>query len=245
MPISRPLAAVAALLLAGTIASAQECDRFYVVVYGSQLPGFKAASKSHTWASFFRKSPGGNVEWFTISWLPVAGKVRPLALKPEPGRNYTFEETIQFNNENKMVTGFWGPYEIQPSLWEAAVEQREKLESGQVLYKANDQGSKDGTVSNCIHSVSIMVRPPGQPMPLVYVAPINWGESGSFWVTLALRPWFINPCCKHDELLQFLGPDVQCMKRHDLDRNPTRDPVVRATQALFQRKLLPNRVFCD
>lgn len=245
MSIARCLGVVVALFVSVAIASAQECERYYVVVYGSQLPGFKAASKSHSWATFFRKTPDGAVDLFTISWLPVAGKVRPLALRPEPGRNYTFEETVQFNNENKMVTGFWGPYEIQPSLWEAAVRQRNKLESGEVLYKANDNGAKDGTVSNCVHAISIMVRPPGQPMPLVYVAPINWGESGSYWVTLAFRPWMINPCCKHDELLSYLGPDISCMKRHDLDRNPTRDPVIRLTQAIFQRKLLPNRVFCD
>ena len=143
-----------------------------------------------------------------------------------------------------METARWGPYQIDPDLWNRALWQKQRLESGQVLYQALDSGSPTGAVSNCLHAVSFMAREPGQRRPWIFVFPANWGESGSYWVALTLRPWFIEPCQTHEWLLPYLGLNPDAFIRNGLDRNSTRNPVTRAVQAGFHTQLLPNRVDC-
>jgi hypothetical protein len=99
-------------------------------------------------------------------------------------------------------------------------------------------------VSNCVHSLSFIARPPGQTRPEVLVAPADWGESGSYWVALALRPWYIEPCRTHCWVMPLIGLNPEAFIYRDLSRNPSRSPLVRTTQAALQSYLLPNRVRC-
>ncbi len=243
MKTSSTLWAVVCFL--GLSAPACACEgTYYLIVFGAQPPIIKQARRTHSFATFVHVVPGCPVEAFTISWLPVTERVRPLALRPEPGRNYTLAETLEFCAGNGMEVAAWGPYQIQPELWEIALRQKTRLESGQVLYKAFDFGSPEGTVSNCIHAISFMVRPPGQTFPYVIVAPEDWGESGSYWVALTLRPWYVDPCRKHCWIMPLIGVNPEGFVFHDLSRNPARNPGVRLTQAALQSYLLPNRVRC-
>src|SRR5688500_9295583 len=94
-----PLAMLATLVLVPAWLPAQEPvagDEYFVVVFGAQRPFIKTARHAHSWAAFVRRTPAGAVESFTISWLPDTGRVRPLAIRPEAGRNYTLEETFRF-----------------------------------------------------------------------------------------------------------------------------------------------------
>jgi hypothetical protein len=225
-------------------AAARAGDAYFVTVFGAQRPLIKLPRRTHSFAAFFRVCPGQRVEAFTISWLPASGEMRPLALAPEPGRNFTLNETLAFCAANRMEVAAWGPYQIDPCLWDAALRQKARLESGQVLYKALDFGSPDGTVSNCVHALEHAVRPPGQWVPEIVVAPANWGESGSYWVALLLRPWYVAPCQTHPWVLPLIGLDPGAFAYYDLARNPTRFPGIRLTQAAFQSNLLPNRVRC-
>jgi hypothetical protein len=236
---SAVLALVGLLALAGGAAH----GAFYVVVWGAQRPVIKDPRYSHSFATFIRTCPDGRLEHFTISWLPVNGEVHVLRISPEPGRNFGLAETLELCRRNRMEVARWGPYEVTEDLWARAVEQRGRLERGEVLYKGFDCGSSDGTVSNCLHAVSRITRPPGQEFPRVVVAPANWGESGSYWATLTLRPWFVEPCRTHDGLLTALGLDPCAYRKYGLRRSPAWLPT-RAVQAPFQRKLLPNRVDC-
>jgi hypothetical protein len=102
----------------------------------------------------------------------------------------------------------------------------------------------DGTVSNCIHSISYIARRPGQRLPYIIVAPANWGESGSYWIALTLRPWYVAPCQTHRWVLPLIGLDPGAFVYHDLARNPARAPGICLTQAALQSYLLPNRVRC-
>ncbi len=220
-----------------------EGDTYFVIVFGAQPPGLKSPRRSHTWATFIHLCADGRAEEFTISWLPQTGKVRPLALQSEPGRNYGLHESVDFCRQNGMEMRAWGPYQIEPTLWNLAVEQKDRLEAT-VQYKANDMGAREMRMSNCIHAVAAMVREPGQRTPIVRTAPVNWGESGSYWTTLALAPYFIDPCCVHGELMQRIGLCEEEFLRGSLDRNPTRNPITRYSQAILQSYLLPNRVKC-
>ena len=171
--------------------------------------------------------------------------MRPLSPSPEPGRNFDLHTTLALTRENRMEVACWGPYQADPDLWRRALWQKSRLEGWQVLYRALDFGSPDGSVSNCVHAVTFLARSPGQEAPLVKVAPANWGESGSYWVALALRPWYLDPCRTHDWLLPRLGLDPQGLVRHGLGRNPTASPpLTRAVQAALHPRLLPNRIEC-
>lgn len=220
-------------------------DAYYVVVFGAQPPGLKNPRRTHSFATFIRTDAAGGVEYFTISWLPVNGNVRPWAIHPEVGRNWGLEETLRLCRELDLRVATFGPYQIDCDLWNRAVVQKQWLESGNVLYKAMDNGSKDGTISNCIHAVSYMAREPGQAAPYVFVAPANWGESGSYWIALTLRPWYLDPCNVRHDIMCRIGLDPRDFKNWTLDRNPTRDPATRTIQAVLHRHLLPNRVVCD
>lgn len=220
-----------------------QADTYYVIVFGGQPPGFKSPKRSHTWATFIHLCPDGRAEEFTISWLPQTGQVRPLALRPEPGRNYGLHETVDFCRKNGMEMRAWGPYQMEPMLWNLAVAHKDRLDSS-VQYKANDMGARDMRISNCIHAVAAMMREPGQRAPIVKTAPVDWGESGSYWTTLALAPYFIDPCCVHYDVMRRLGLCQDEFLRGSLDRNPTRNPITRHAQAVLQSYLLPNRVKC-
>jgi hypothetical protein len=217
---------------------------YFVLVFGAQRPLIKVPRYSHSFATFVRLTPERRLEAFTISWLPRSGEIHLFRFEPEPGCNLTLEETLRFCDANHMEVSCWGPYQIHPDLWNRALCQWRRLQSGAVLYKAYDCGSPDGTVSNCVHALEQLTRPPGQVVPEVIVAPANWGESGSYWIALTLRPWYLEPCRTHDWLLCQLGINAAALIRHSLDANPTLNPVTRAVQAGLQAPLLQNRVIC-
>lgn len=238
----------AALFLAGLSVgqAAPSCpaeDSYYVIMWGGQRPVFKAARYSHSWATFVHVCCDGRTEELTISWLPVTGQIRPLARRPEPGRNYALRETLDYCACHGMEVAAWGPYQIDPDLWNRAIWQKARLDSGMIQYKADDDFD-DNSVNNCLHAIGGTVRGPDERR-YVYVTPANWGESGSYWMALLLRPWYVAPCCTHPWVMCRLGLDPNAFVFYDLSRNPSKAPVFRATQALLHRHLLPNRVKCD
>ena len=234
----------AGLWLALSAPAAAAEGAYFVLVFGAQRPVFKVPRYSHSFATFAHLLPDGRLEAFTISWLPATAEVRPFRLEPEPGFNFDLHATLRFCCQNRMEVACWGPYQIHPDLWHRACWQKGRLEGGQVLYKAYDAGSPDGQVSNCLHAVEYMARVPGARQPNVILAPANWGESGSYWIALALRPWYLEPCRTHDWLFPPLGLDSSALIRYGLDRNPTRNPVTRAAQAILHPQLLPDRIDC-
>jgi hypothetical protein len=219
-------------------------DCYFVVVFGAQRPVIKMPRYSHSFATFVHQFPDGRLEAFSISWLPQTGRVRPLWPWPETGRNFPLDETLQLCCANRMQVACWGPYQIHPDLWQLAQWQRSRLESGQVLYKAFDDGSPEGRVSNCLHAIEFLTRPPGQTRTQVLVAPSNWGESGSYWIALTLRPWLVEPCRTCDWLLPSLGLNPAGLIRYGLGGNPA-NPLTAAIQAPLHAPLLPNRVCCE
>ena len=237
---------IAAVLgLAACVRADAAPDAYFVAVFGVQRPGVNLPRFSHSFAVFAHLRPDGRLEAFTISWLPRTGEVRPFWPAPEEGHNFDLYSTLRWIDDNNLEASVWGPYQCDPDLWRRALYQKTRLESGQVLYKAIDGGSPDGQVSNCIHAVEILARRPDDLAPKVIVAPANWGESGSYWVALALRPWYVEPCRTHDWLLSRLGVNPDALIRRGLDENPDPNPLTRAVQAAFHPDLLDKRVDCE
>jgi hypothetical protein len=201
---------LAAVLLLSAAPAARAGELYYLLIFGQQqVPN--AASYSHTFAAFVKLSwtgalarPGSpRLEVRTISWLPAQMQLRVLAAAPEVGRNCDLHTTLRWSQANGMRTSLWGPYQIRPELYYAAVQQARLLESGQVLYKAIDVGYPSNEACNCIHAVSTVVT--GTRVGLVEP---GWGESASFRVLCAMEPWIIQPNTVHAWVGSALGLDA-------------------------------------
>jgi hypothetical protein len=190
------------------IASAPSPARYFFILYGGQSLPFKPRT-AHTWATFVKTAPdaGGvlNVETFTISWLPVTGDVKPWRLWPEPGRNYSLEETFAIAAENKDRVSMWGPFEIDENRYQMAAAQLAFLQSGEVLYRAIDSFTRNRFIVHCVHAVTY-----ADPILQQIVQPVlQVGEPGTS--RLAARyvrsGAFIGGAVTHDWVLAVTGAD--------------------------------------
>jgi len=169
-------------------------EAHYLLVFASQrVPN--NPNYSHTFATFVRASwPGDGpcprcpaLEACTISWLPRNLVIRTLALLPECGHNLGLHETLRYVLASEQRLSLWGPYRIDAALYRRALRQAALLESGWVLYKANDMGYYSDDVSNCIHAISSLA----DGYRLRFGSP-GWGEKAGYWVLDELRPWVLD-----------------------------------------------------
>jgi hypothetical protein len=185
------LLALLALLLPG---AARAGEAHYLLLFASQrVPN--NPNYSHTFATFVRASwPGDGpcppcpaLEGCTISWLPQSLVIRTLALLPECGRNLSLHETLRYVLGSGQRVSLWGPYRIDAELYRRGLRQAALLESGCVLYKANDLGYCSDDVSNCVHAVSSLAD--GYQLRWW---PTGWGEAASYCVLEELAPWVLD-----------------------------------------------------
>ncbi len=124
-------------------------------------------ANSHIWANFWKVENSiaqkRATEFFTISWLPVGGRLH-LGMPVKKGQNYTAGETYDFVKNRKVLNS--PIYEVKAAFFEAAKTRFEELnngaKSGMVFYHINPSqeerariilGKRDG-ITNCIHAVS-------------------------------------------------------------------------------------------
>ena len=173
----------------------QAGERYYLLMFGSQrVPA--NPNYSHSWATFVRVSWPGDaacppqdaaLEAHTISWLPQNLVVRLWALLPECGANFDLHTTVRWALDSDERISMWGPYLIEPDLYDRALRRIAQLDSGAVRYKANDSGRNSDHVSNCIHAVSSIA----DGLRLRVMSP-GWGETASFAILQRIRPWIID-----------------------------------------------------
>jgi len=190
----RGLLAALLLLAAG---GGLRADSYYVIVFGAESKP-ERPKYSHSWATFVHvcgdacgpPSPG-QMEWFTISWLPCKVELTPHTPLAEPGRNFDLPTTFDVVlSQCEYVTAF-GPYEIDCRLYSRALEHFHQLESGRVRYKTLDWIRDPRRVSNCIHALTVFI-----PFHLrVHVGRTNFGSVASWAVTRSYDRYII---CKHE-----------------------------------------------
>jgi hypothetical protein len=143
---------IAVLLCAAEIVSAQERFgspqqlqpdrgrgsqvRYYMCVFAYQTEP-RRPQFSHTFATFV-KSDGDSFEAHTISWLPQSQAIRVLRRFSEPGANFGLMETLEIAAGVGARVYEWGPFEIEPELYQRALWQIDTLNSGRIMYKAVD-----------------------------------------------------------------------------------------------------------
>src|SRR5438309_2159347 len=95
----RTLAALLLLTLAPAASSA--CERYFLMVFGSQK-SFYEPQYTHSFAVFVRACGEGpcldqyQMDWFTISWLSERMVVDIFNLIPEEGVNLDLQTTLQW-----------------------------------------------------------------------------------------------------------------------------------------------------
>lgn len=110
-------------------------------------------------------------EAFTISWLPHDFDTNPNlcvfkgfgsrlfprmnACPLSPGKSFNLEETLRLAVNVKNAVCMWGPYEIREGGFDLGVQRLRLLESGSILYRADDRlYRKDHIAINCFHAMA-------------------------------------------------------------------------------------------
>jgi hypothetical protein len=185
---------LASLVHLYAVSHAQAQDKYYAVIFGVQ-DAANRFNQAHSFATFVKakRDPATIVDQATIRWLPASGIV-DLKNRPERGTNHTLKNSFEIVTRAQSVAQ-WGPFEIREELFDRAKRQEQHLKSGAILYKAVDLLTRSpGVAINCEHSISDIVRNPGDSFHRTGTAR---GHRGSFLVAEHLRPWMIESNTVH------------------------------------------------
>jgi hypothetical protein len=167
---------------------------------------FNRPKYTHTFATFVKASTCAEAdeqEYFeshTISWLAAKKQVCLFRLFPEPGFNFSLESTLQWAFSVQARISMWGPYQIKAELYDKALMQKARLESGAIQYKVVDVGYRHHSASSCIHGVCDIDRDRGP-----HLTWFRYGESASRSVAFFFLPWLIDPHQNHHWVSERLG----------------------------------------
>jgi hypothetical protein len=196
-------------------------DCYYMAVFSADTKP-DLARYSHTFAFFAKVADGPpgtprRIEVRTISWLPKSLVLRPLRPSPEPGVNLPLEETIRWTLDNRARITVWGPFQIQPELYQRALCRAAYLESGAIAYKVIDIRYRPYQAADCIHGLSGVDLDRG-----ILLTRGAYGDPASYMNLVHLSRWIIDPTCRHEWLLQEMGLNRYPLERRGWGRQPER-----------------------
>jgi hypothetical protein len=167
---------------------------------------FNLPKYTHTFATFVKTMSQeendelSTFESHTISWLAARMKVSLFRIFPEPGANLSLQTSLQWALSVQARISMWGPFQIQPALYDKALVQKARLESGTLQYKVFDPGYRPHTACSCIHGVCDIDRERG-PLWTWF----RYGESASRYIARYFLPWMIDPHQNHRWVSDRLG----------------------------------------
>jgi len=194
------------LLAVGAPSRAEESDESYYMTIFSAQADSRDPRRTHSFATFVKATGTGDaakkspIEIHTISWMPRSLDIVVLRRRPEPGINLDLASSLRWAESRNCLVSMWGPYQIDKQLYERAVAQEARLNSGLVLYKAIDRRFRPGTASNCIHAVADLDTDNG----LLHSGQ-GRGDAASRQVAQHLDRWIINPEQTHAWVASRLG----------------------------------------
>ena len=196
----------ALLAVAGAPSRAQEpSESYYMTIFSAQANS-RDPRRTHSFATFVKAIGTGDlakdspIEVHTISWMPQSLDIVILRRRPEQGINLDLESSLRWAASRNSRVSMWGPYQIGKELYDRAVAQETRLNSGLVLYKAIDRRFRPGTASNCIHAVADLDIDGG----LLHSGQ-GRGDAASRQVAQHLTRWIINPEQTHTWVASRLG----------------------------------------
>lgn len=192
------------MILCGTSLRAYGEDEHYMVLFASRnRPWTKP--RAHCFATFVKvteRSADGEVAAFqadTISWYPMGERCR-LFRPPEQGQNADLPATLQRCGRSRQLLFRWGPYRIDPALYEMAQAQKCRLEAGGLMWQAIDLRSRSkGIAINCVHALTDIDEQQGKLR-----MGLKSGDKACAIVAAHLRRWYIEPEVTHDWVLDLL-----------------------------------------
>ncbi|MBI2807495.1 MAG: hypothetical protein HYX68_21150 [Planctomycetes bacterium] len=198
------LAGFVALAWFWLVPGARADDAYYMVIFAYQ-GNPKVPRLAHSFATFVKvpqdkdgKALTSRCEIHSISWIAATWNVS-LLRAPERGKNFDLPSTMrQASAVNAQVTA-WGPYRIKKELYDKALAQIIRLESGKIAYKALDRGLRRDIATNCFHAISDLVDGP------LLETGTAFGNAASEMVRDHLAPWIIDRKTTHRFLLEPLG----------------------------------------
>jgi hypothetical protein len=146
-------AAICAITLSSDAQAQSLRGRYFVVMWGYQGPT-NAAIDAHSFATFYRGIGRGVSSPATISWLPATGIVRDRG--PERGKNFSLGATLRLARRHRRTVRAFGPYEIEPKIYQRAHGRIRQLNSGKLAYTMIN-GPPNAV--NCILAVSAVGGP--------------------------------------------------------------------------------------
>lgn len=210
-------------------ASPAKADDYYVAIFSAESVPFRS-NQTHTFVVAARV-PGAvdgvpcPVEFTHISWVPASLKIRGVTLRPECGANLPVADTFAFCRMNCMRVSCWGPYRIEPELFDIIKCQAAKLESGRVLYKPTDNFYHSDIAANCYHAIWRPIAPCKK-----YSGAFNCGDASGGTTVRLFTPWLCDPCSTHDWLLDAIVPKGEVVLRRSFDDRPTRRDAIRSAR---------------
>jgi hypothetical protein len=223
------------LALAG---SARADEAYFMLVFASQRP-VNFPAHAHTFATFVKATwpaPGcaaPQLQAWTISWMPRTLAIEVGRLSPEGGVNLDLHSSLRWALGDGQRISVWGPYQVRQELFDRALGRVGRLQSGAFCYKAVTTGYAREEVTNCVHAVGDLAL----DNPRLHLDIRSWGDSAGYFVTLSFVPWIIQPRQTHDWILPRLGLCNYPLVRRDLERNPTRNLILRPLQSLAHLSL--------
>ena len=169
-------------------------ERYFAAVLAYQ-DAANLPQNSHTFAVFARvrcqnfedlANSGATVESQTISWMPADLKIKVMRFEPEPGRNLSLTETLEFAHAQDLTVTVRGPFPTDKALYQMAAERVAFLNSGRLKYILGDWFARKNGACNCIHAISDL----DSTQPLLQSGLVH-GDSAGAAVTRHLERWFL------------------------------------------------------
>jgi len=209
------------LIMAGASSRAQEpSESYYMVIFSAQADSGDPRL-THSFATFVKAIGTGDLakdyptEVHTISWMPQSLNIVVLRARPEPGTNLDLPSSLRWAELRNCRVSMWGPYEIDKRLYDRAIAQEARLNSGRVLYKAIDRRFRPGIASNCIHAVSDLDIDNG-----LLDTGQGRGDAASRQVAQHLSRWVIDPGRTHPWVVSRLGLNDHSVSPRDQEQGP-------------------------
>lgn len=205
--IKARLVAFSVVVYLFSVAPATKADEYYMVLFAYQgAPN--APTQAHSFAVFFKvqngpanDGDGVALEVRPLSWVNASG-VTPRLLGPtEPGRILGLEATLQMAARSNYQITAWGPYRIDKELYDRAMAQIDRLNSGAVAYKMIDRRFRPGAAVNCIHAISDIA-----PGPLLDTG-TAFGVPATGLIRNHFSRWILDEGAAHRKFAPSLGLD--------------------------------------
>jgi len=204
------------IVVCATAPGVSAADNYYFTLFTAEATPYRA-EKTHTFFAITRiPQAGGQVENHEMSWLPATLKVRGVALLPEKGFNLSVADTLALCRRENMRVSVWGPFQIQPELFNKLHNQITRLETGKIKYKGTDNLYPSPIAMNCYHAIWNVSDPFKK-----FVGPFTSGDATGGKTVHLFREWIITPEQTHDDILKVIGVDQEVLTRRSHDYWPS------------------------